>query len=168
MTTNVSVGRYFLRGASELMHTSRCNKNAVILLTILGPSHETQAPGTCALLHMSTAITSSAEDAPASVNTRQQICHYTQALWRKSSSDVTTTRNVWHIFNSLHTSSFAARITKTVVRFTMSVHQWSWPPDGDDRLPYICFSSPSCFTAMTLNMYMWHKSLKLSNLEPVK
>ena len=60
MTANVTVARYFLRDASELMHTSVCDKNAaVILLKILGPSHKTQRPGTCALLHMSIAITSS-------------------------------------------------------------------------------------------------------------
>ena len=148
------------------MHTSVREKNAVILLKTLGPSHRTQAPGTCALLHISIAITSSAEDAPAGVNNRKQIYHYTHALWRKIFSDVTSLwdmKRLKHLQQSSHVQSFAARITKTVVRLTMSVNQCSWPPGGDAHLSYICFSSSSCFTAMALNMYMWHGNLKLSN-----
>lgn len=166
MTAKCTVVKYFERGASELMHTSLCEKNAVTLLKIWGQSHKTQAPGTCALLHMSIAITSSAEDAPAGVNNRQQICHYTQVLWRKIFSHVTC---LWDMQRLKHQQStlvhgLAARITETVVRLTISVNQWSWPSDGDAHLPYICFSSPSSFTTMALVMYMWHSNLKLSKI----
>ena len=74
-----------LSGTSCAVQVSRyallcVRRKQKLCLKHYGPSHKIQGPGTCALLHMSIAITSSTEEAPAGVNNRQQICHYTQAL----------------------------------------------------------------------------------------
>jgi hypothetical protein len=74
VTANVTFGRYFLRDARGLMHTSVSEKNAVILLKISEPSHKTQRPGTCAFLHMATAFTSSTKKhLPVSITDNKSV-----------------------------------------------------------------------------------------------